>query len=77
MRVSHVKQLEGYTYMDHECTHFRGIFLKPAIWIEFVTVLAEKFRVAVEDPWIYAKNGLEFSSVRATLEITNFVNEGV
>lgn len=59
IRVLYVKQVEGHTYMDHECTHFRGIFFKPAIWIKFVTVLAEKFRVAVEDPWIYAKNSLE------------------
>jgi len=52
--------------MDQKGTHLRGIFLKPAVWIEFVAILAKEFRVAVEDPWIYAKNGLEFSLARVT-----------
>lgn len=53
-RELHVKQLEGYTHMDHKGAHFRSIFFKPAVWIKAVTVFAEKFRIAVEDPWIYA-----------------------
>lgn len=65
-RVLLVKQLEGYTHMDHKGTHFCGIFFKPAIWVKTVTVLPEKFRVAVEDPWIYAQNCLEYSLVGVT-----------
>lgn len=41
-RELHVKQLGGYTHMDHKGTHFRGIFFIPAVWIKAITVLAKK-----------------------------------
>lgn len=81
MRALHVKQSEGYTYMDQKGIHFRGIFFKPAVWIEPIAILAEKFRVAVEDPWIYTEDGLECSLVRCkyikppTLEMKVFEAE--
>jgi hypothetical protein len=51
---------EAYTYVDQESVDLACIFLQPAVWVETVAIFAEYFGIAVDDPRVHAKNGLEF-----------------
>lgn len=45
--------------MDEKWLHLsHPVFVKPALWVEFVAIVAEDGGVSVEDPGVDAENGL-------------------
>jgi hypothetical protein len=51
------------TYVNQKRVDIRGVFLKPAVRFEAITIFAENFGVPMEDPCVDAENDLKFLSV--------------